>query len=421
MPRKAKELSAIAVARLREQGMHAVGGVAGLQLQVRGEARSWVLRVLIGGKRRDIGLGGFPDVPLTEARTKARALRDKIRDGIDPLEERRAAKARLAFTALTFEQAAERLIDAKSAEWKNAKHADQWAATLKTYAGPVIGKLPVDKVELSHVVDILGPIWKTKNETASRLRARIEGVLAWATVSGHRSGDNPARWKNNLDKLLAKPSKVKKVKHHTALPVEAMPDFIAALRQREGIAAQALEIAILTATRSGEVRGARWSEIDLGEATWTIPAARMKAGREHKIPLARRALKLLQGLDRIAGQDLVFAGAGGKPLSDATLSAVIKRMGVDAVPHGFRSTFRDWASERTNYPRDVAEMALAHAIGDKVEAAYRRGDLFAKRTHMMAAWAKFIETKLAQGNVTSIRAGGTGKAAQARAVTRARA
>lgn len=386
MPKRTKELAAVQLPRL-PVGLHAAGGATGLYLRVAPTgARNWILRVVIGARRRDMGLGGWPDVPLGEARDRARQARRKIEEGIDPIEARKANMTTLRETP-SFAECAKRTIDAKRPEWKNAKHADQWTSTLDTYAKPTIGKMPVDQIELSHVVDILAPLWTTKTETASRLRMRIEAVLAWATASGFRKGDNPARWRGNLDAVLAKPGKVAKVKHHKALSIDALPDFITALRSREGIAPRALEFLILTASRSGEVRGATWEEIDSN--VWTIPAERMKAGKEHRVPLSPRAVKLLEGLPRMAGTDLVFPAARGDQLSDMALSAVMRRMEVNAVPHGFRSTFRDWASERTNYPRDVAEMALAHTIGDKVEAAYRRGDLFTKRTKMMNDWAKF--------------------------------
>lgn len=403
MAKKAKELKPIQVQRLvGKDGLHAVGGVAGLCLQVRGDSSAWILRITVGDRRRHVGLGGYPDVTLAQARDKARVARAKVAEGVDPIEERRAARVGL-MSVLSFAQCTERLLEARSHEWKNPKHLAQWQSTLDTYAGPIIGKLPVDQIELRHVVDVLTPIWTTKTETASRLRGRIESVLAWATVSGYRTGDNPARWKGNLDHVLAKPNKVRKVVHHRALPADALHDFMTDLRQRDGMAARALEFVILTAARSGEARGATWSEIDLDGATWTIPADRMKAGNEHRVPLSPRAVKVLRTLPRFAGTDLVFTSPTGRILSDMTLSAVTRRMEVDAVPHGFRSTFRDWASERTNYPRDVAEMALAHTIGDKVEAAYRRGDLMAKRTKMMADWAKFIDAKPATGNVIPIR------------------
>jgi integrase len=390
MPKKAKELKPIEVARLTASGFHAVGGVAGLHLRVSDSgARSWIARLLVGRKRRDIGLGGYPDVPLSQARERTREAREKIRNGIDPVEARRAALTSLRGT-LTFDQAAERLISAKSPEWKNAKHAAQWVATLKTYASPTVGNMPVDQIELSHVVDILTPIWREKTETATRLRSRIEAVLSWATASGYRSGENPARWRGNLDAgILPRAGKIRKVVHHAAVPIDDVPGFMAQLRQREGVAARALEFLILTATRSGEVRGAQWSEIDLEAATWTIPAERMKAGKAHSVPLTAPALAILREIPRVAGSDIVFWGASGGPLSDMTLSAIMRRMKVDAVPHGFRSSFRDWASERTNYPSQVAEMALAHTVGNKVEAAYRRGDLFGKRVDLMRDWAKF--------------------------------
>jgi integrase len=402
MPKKAQELTALQVKRLSADGFHAVGGVAGLHLQIRGGSRSWILRAKVGDRRRDIGLGGFPDVSLADARDRARVARAKIAEGIDPVEHRRAARAALS-AVLTFDEAARRLIEAKSHEWKNPKHRDQWKSTLDTYASPKIGRKDVAKIELPDVVDVLTPIWTTKTETASRLRGRIESVLAWATVSGYRTGENPARWKGNLDHVLAKPGKVHKVKHHAALPLSALPAFMDDLRARDGVAARALEFVVLTATRSQEVRGARWPEVDLDSATWTIPAERMKAGKEHKVPLSEQALALLRALPRFTESDLVFPAPRGGVLSDMALSAVMRRMKVDAVPHGFRSTFRDWAAERTNYPRDVAEMALAHTIGDKVEAAYRRGDLFTKRTQMMADWARFAETIPISGTITPIR------------------
>jgi integrase len=396
MPKKAKELKALEVQRITAPGFHAVGGVAGLHLQVLPTgARSWLLRIVIGGKRRDMGLGGYPDVPLALAREKAREAREKVDKGIDPIGERRALQSALRAASgaeITFEKAAQQFIDAKSAEWKNAKHRAQWGATLETYAYPTIGKMQVRDVALPHIVKILEPIWTTKTETATRLRGRLESVLDWAAVRGYRDKDNPARWKGHLDKILAKPGKVAKVEHHAALPIDAVPGFLADLRQRHGMAAKALEFLVLTACRSGEVRGARWAEIDLEATVWVVPADRMKAAREHRVPLSEPALALLRALPRLEGSDLVFWAPRGGVLSDMTLTAVIRRMELEAVPHGFRSTFRDWVSERTNYPRDVAEMALAHAIGDKVEAAYRRGDLFEKRRRMMAEWAKHCET-----------------------------
>lgn len=403
MPRKARELKALEVARLKEQGFHSVGGVAGLHLRINeAGARNWILRAMVGGKRRDIGLGGFPSVTLALARDKARTTREKIEQGIDPVLERRSSRQAL-LTAVTFDEAATRFIEAKSPEWSNPKHRAQWKATLDTYASPRIGALPVDRVELPHILEILSPIWTTKTETASRVRMRVESVLAWATASGYRSGDNPARWKGNLDVLLAKPSKVKKVEHHAALAIDALPAFVADLRGREGVAARALEFLILTATRSGEVRGATWDEFDLKSGVWIIPSERMKAGKEHRVPLCARALALVKEQPQMAGSPYVFSAPRGGQLSDMTLSAVMRRMEVDAVPHGFRSTFRDWCSERTAYPRDVAEMALAHTIQNKTEAAYRRGDLYDKRVNMMKDWQRFIDTPAKNGNVVNLR------------------
>ena len=413
MPKKAKELGPLDVKRLVEPGLHAVGGVAGLHLQILPSGgRSWVLRIVIGGKRREVGLGGFPDVPLALAREKAREVREAVQQGRDPIAERAAARSALAAqrgAEITFDECAEKFISAKSAEWKNAKHVAQWSATLTTYASPVVGTMQVRDIELSHVVKILekDDFWTTKTETASRVRGRIEAVLDWATVRGYRKGENPARWKGHLDKVLAAPKKVQKVEHHAALPVDEIGAFMRDLREREGIAARALEVLILTAARSGEVRGMTWGEINLDEAVWIVPAERMKAKREHRVPLSVRVIEVLRSLPVVAGE-LVFPGMReGSPLSDMTVTAVLKRMGRgDLTAHGFRSTFRDWAAERTNYPREVAEAALAHTIENKVEAAYRRGDLFEKRRRMMEDWSRFCDTVQTTGAVVPIRAKG---------------
>lgn len=394
MVRRAVELGALAVSRLAEPGMHAVGGVSGLYLQVApGGTRSWILRATVGGRRREMGLGAYPEIPLAQAREKARTARSRIGEGVDPiLERQRAVSALRAEQArsITFDEAARQFIDARSDEWRNAKHRWQWTNSLEMFASPVIGRMLVQDVGQAQVLAILQPIWKDKTETAVRLRGRIEQVLDWARVRGFREGENPARWRGHLEQLLPKPSKIARVEHYPALAIDAMPAFMAGLRERPGTSARALEFLILTAARSGEVRGARWPEFDMEARTWTVPAERMKANREHRVPLSEPAVKLLEALPRIEDNDLVFVAPRGGILSDMSLTAVVRRMEAPAVPHGMRSTFRDWAAERTNFPREVAEMALAHTIESSVEAAYRRGDLFAKRAEMMAAWADFF-------------------------------
>jgi integrase len=394
MARIAKELGPLAVAKLSKPGWKAVGGVAGLGLQITHTgSRSWVLRVMIAGQRRDHGLGAYPGIALSRARELAAEARIKVRKGIDPIEEGRAARSRLKAeraAALTFQECAERYIASHRREWKNAKHAEQWTATLEAYVYAHMGDLLVRDVGITHVMAALEPIWTEKTETASRVRGRIEAILGWAEAHEYRpKGLNPARWRGHLDKLLAAPSKIAKPEHHTALPVAEVGAFMEGLRKQEGVGAKALEFAILTAGRSGEVRGAVWSEIDLKNAMWVIPATRMKAGKKHRVPLSPPAVALLKALPRVEGVDLVFPGTNGNPMSDMTLLAVMRRMQVDAVPHGFRSTFRDWAAERTNYPREVLEHALAHGLPDETEAAYFRSDLFDKRKRLMQEWATF--------------------------------
>lgn len=411
MPRKVKEKSALEVGRMVEPGLHAVGGVPGLHLRVASpENRSWVLRTMVGGKRRDLGLGGFPGTGLADARAKARAARASITTGVDPSAARRKARQDLIAArigAVTFDEATTRFLAAKGSEWRNSKHRAQWAATLASYVSPLIGKMPVADIGVAHVLAVLqqrekdkpdGPdLWNRATETASRVRGRIENVLDWATARGYRTGENPARWRGHLDKLLARPTKIAKVKHHRALAVEDVGAFMAELRKNEGIPARALEFAILTAARSGEVRGAAWGEVDLDAKVWTVPATRMKAGREHRVPLSDAAVRVLRTLPRIESEPLVFPGAVAdkktgtlRPISDMTFTMVVRRIGADCVPHGFRSTFRDWCAERTNYPREIAEAALAHVLKDKTEAAYQRSDLLDKRAHMMQAWADFL-------------------------------
>jgi integrase len=372
--------------------------------------RSWVLRAKVGEARRDIGLGGFPAVTLSQAREKAREARNKISQGIDPIEERKAAKAALASAqrrGLTFADATDKYLAAKLDAFKNAKHRQQWQNTLETYAKPELGKMMVQDIAVQDVLRLLKPIWTDKTETASRVRGRIEAVLSWATVAGHRTGDNPARWAGNLKELLPAPSKVAKEVNQPALMIDDAPRWFGALEGRDGFGARALEFLALTATRSQEVRGAGWDEIDLDKALWIVPGARMKMDREHRIPLSAEAVAMLNALPRLEGNPLVFPAARGGQLSDMTLSATMKRMhatdvaagGVGfvdrtskrpAVPHGLRSTFRDWVAERTTYPGDMAEVALAHRISNAVEASYRRGDMIEKRRTMMGDWAKYL-------------------------------
>jgi integrase len=402
--RQARELKALEVQRLTQAGRHSVGVVPGLCLQVKtptaSDARScrtWILRVTVGGRRRDIGLGGYPAVTLAQAHQKARETRALIENGEDPVTRKREAKSALradSVGAVTFERAANDYVTTHQATWRNAKHAAQWRSTLANYAFPTIGQFLVRDVAREHVLAVLQPIWATKTETASRLRGRIEQVLSYAMQAGYRvEGLNPARWRGNLDKVLGDPSRIAKIVHHRALRVDGMPSFMQQLSDVGGVGARALEFAILTAARSGEVRGATWSEIDLKTAVWTIPARRMKAGKEHRVPLASSAMRVLNECPAGSAVDPIFCSPAGKQLSDMTLTAVTRRMGVDAVPHGFRSTFRDWAADQTNIPNEVCEAALAHAVADKVEAAYRRGDLFEKRRLLMTQWNDFVSAK----------------------------
>jgi len=376
--------------------MYADGG--GLYLQVsRGGSKSWIFRFTMAGREREMGLGPLHTVSLAEARDLALEARKFKLRGIDPIDARqseRAARKLEDAKAVTFTQAAEAYIKANKVAWKNPKHAAQWEATLATYAKPVFGDFAVARVDTALVLKAIEPIYITKPETASRLRGRIETVLDWATVRGFRQGENPARWRGHLDKLLPSKAKVRSVEHHAALPYADLPTFMADLANQPGVGAQALAFAILTAARTGEVIGAIWPEIDLEAQTWTIPKERMKAGREHRVPLSPGCVKILEDMARVQTSEFVFPGGKAKrPLSNMALLNTLKRMGrTSLTTHGFRSTFRDWAAENTDHAGEVVEMALAHTIASKVEAAYRRGDLFEKRKGLMAEWWRYSQS-----------------------------
>jgi integrase len=355
-----------------------------------------------------MGLGPTHTVSLAEARQKALTCRKLRLDGGDPIEDRTASRtaARLdAAKAMTFKACAEAYIAAHSAGWRNPKHRAQWPATLETYVYPVFGALPVRVVDTALVTKAIEPIWTTKPETAGRVRGRIESVLDWATVRGHRQGDNPARWRGHLKSLLPARDKVRRVAHHAALAYAKIGAFMAELRQQEGVAAQALEFAILTAARTGEVLGARWEEFNRAERLWIVPGERMKAGKEHRVPLSDAALVIVDKMAEVRQGDSVFPGAKeGRSLSQMAMLMLLRRMGhAELTAHGFRSTFRDWAAERTAFPAEVAEMALAHVVGDKVEAAYRRSDLFEKRRALAEAWATFCAAPAVDGAVVPLR------------------
>ncbi len=414
--RQIGKLSTVQVRQAKQRGLYGDGG--GLFLQVsEGGTKSWVFRFKEAGRLRVMGLGPLHTISLAEARDKALACRKARLDGVDPIEERRAARAAVrleAAKAVTFKEAAERYIEAQRGGWRNPKHAAQWPATLATYVYPVFGALPVQAIDVALVMKALEPIWYDKTETASRVRGRIESVLDWATARELRRGENPARWRGHLENLLPQRSKVQRVEHHAALAYDEIGAFMAELRQQQSVAARALEFAILTAARTGEVIGARWDEINTTERLWTVPAERMKADREHRVPLSDAAMAIIEQMAAGRSGEVVFPGGKvGRPLSNMALLMLLRRMAGeekrwgDLTAHGFRSSFRDWAAERTNFPAEVAEMALAHSVSDKVEAAYRRGDLFQKRRQLAEAWAAFCDapvSRFATGDVVPIRA-----------------
>lgn len=364
-------------------------------------SKSWIFRYQADGRRHDLGLGPYPDISLADARERATAQRKLRLNGEDPLTTRRAGRRRTrleAAKALTFREAAEQYVRSHQAGWRNATHAAQWPASLSNYVYPVIGDLAVAAIDTGLVLKVLEPIWTEKSETASRVRGRIESVLDWATAREYRQGENPARWRGHMENLLPKAAKVKRVEHHAALPYSEIGEFMVELRQHGGSTALALEFAILTAARTGEVVGARWEEIDFAERLWTIPASRIKASREHRVPLSDAALAVLDRMQQVRKGDFVFPGRdSGSSVNSAGLFHTLRRLWPDITVHGFRSTFRDWAAERTAYPAEVAEMALAHSVGSAVEQAYRRSDLFDRRRRLMDDWARYCAAPATTG------------------------
>jgi integrase len=393
MARPHNKLTPKTINSLKKSGYHSDGN--GLYLQIsKSLTKSWLFIYKLDGKKTEIGLGSINTITLAEAREQAQSYRKLLASGINPLiEKRKKEQERLLANALsmTFQQCATSYIDTNKHGWKNAKHASQWENTLTQYCFPIIGHIPVESIDTGLVTRCLEPIWKTKNETASRLRGRIEQVLSWATVRGHRSGDNPARWRGHLDQILPKPSKVQKAKHHPALPFVEIALFMQQLKQQEGIAAKCLEFTILCAARTNEAIGATWNEINLDTKIWTIPAERMKAEKEHRVPLSDRCIEILEEMQLFTTNSFVFP-SGSKGLSNMAMLKLLKRMDRHEITvHGFRSSFRDWAAELTTYSNEVIEMCLAHTIKNQAEAAYRRGDLLEKRLLLMNDWAKYCE------------------------------
>jgi integrase len=410
MARQIHKLSPAAVKNAKP-GMHPDGG--GLYLQATGAAdgtisRSWIFRFALKGRERHMGLGSLQSVSLAVARQGAADARKLREQGIDPIEARnesRATAAKATASSMTFDACRDAYVEAHRASWGNIRHATQWSTTLETYVTPVFGNVSVRQIDIALVLKALESLWQKRTETASRVRGRIESVLDWAKARGYRDGENPARWRGHLDHLLPARSDIKKVRHHPALPYDELPAFLATLRQRQGVAARALEFTILTAARTGEVLRATAGEMNRRERIWTISAERMKAAKEHRVPLTDRSLAIIDELAPLRGQgEYLFPGVRGS-LGDKAMLDVLERMNwTDHMTvHGFRSTFRDWAAERTNFPSEVVEMALAHAVGNKVEAAYRRGDLFDKRRRLMDAWSEFCERGKTGADVVPLR------------------
>lgn len=386
MARTRNRLSAIKVSGCKDPGYYADGGNLYLKVGPTG-AKSWIFRFTREKRTRDAGLGPYPTVSLVRARERADDYRRLVSAGIDPIEARDEERKNKAPPTLSFRACAEAYLVNQEAGWRNPKHRDQWHSTLKTYVYPLLGSLPVDTVTTDHVLQVLEPIWSKKPETASRVRGRIEAVLNSAKARGLRSGENPAAWRGHLDHLLPAKGKVRRVKHHAAMPYKQVPAFMKALRENSSISARCLEFTILTCARTSEALGAQWSEIDFGNRLWTVPADRMKAGKIHRVPLSSRAIAILKEMKAVKRNEFVFASwKPGRPLSQMTLAMIVRRMGHAVTVHGFRSSFRDWASEETTFSREAAEMALAHSIPDAVEAAYRRGELLRQRRNLTECW-----------------------------------
>lgn len=410
MVKSINRLSPISVSRIKTKGLYADGG--GLYLRVTSEGgKRWAYRFMLNGKAREMGLGALHTVDLAAARASALECRKLLQAGIDPIDNREAShqQAAVAKSRLkTFSECVTAYVEAQKAGWRSAKHAKQWTATLATFAYPIIGKLPVDAIDVGMVMQILEPIWAVKTETASRLRGRIELVLNWATTRGYRTGENPARWRGHLDNLLPRPAKVHTVEHQPALPYSEIGDFMKLLEAMEGLGALAMRFTILTASRTSEAIEATWSEIDMDKAMWIVPAIRAKGKRDHRVPLSDAALEILRlALKANPKSPFVFAGMKkDKPLSNMAMLAVLKRMQrTDITVHGFRSTFRDWCAERANYPREIAEAALSHISGDKVETAYLRSDHLEKRRRLMSEWSAYCMTPsiVHDNNVVKLR------------------
>ena len=405
--RQLNRLTARTVATAQKPGLYCDGGGLYFQLTPSG-IKTWIFRYRspLTKKLRDMGLGPLHSVELAEAREKAAVQRSALLSGLDPIEAREEEsrrKATEAAKAITFVQCATAYIKSHRAGWRNEKHADQWTNTIESYAGPIIGPLPVQDVDTGLVLQILEPIWATIPETASRLRGRLENILDWAKARGYRFGENPARWKGHLNQLLPVLSKKNRVIHHKAMPFTEVHGFISQLREMSSVSARCLEFTILTAARTNESIFAKQGEFDLDGGTWTIPAARMKAKKEHRVPLSPRAIEIVREMLPLKGEFLFPGVKVKKPLSNMTMLALLERMDVAVTVHGFRSSFRDWAAERTAFSHEVCEMALAHTISNAAEAAYRRGDLFEKRRKLMESWADFVNTPRIEGAVVPMK------------------